>query len=194
MPSDRRLLQRCLNHEPGSWSDFVDQFLGLIYHVVRQTGQQQGRELPPDDVEDLAAEVLSQVVARDYAVLRHFKGQGTLASYLSVIARRACLHHLVERAAEHAVHGAGSQQLADYEDQAPPAADGLSQLEEVQQLLRTLPPRERRVVSMFYLEGRTYEEISEELEVPVNSIGPILARARKKLREGSSGISGHDSH
>jgi RNA polymerase sigma-70 factor (ECF subfamily) len=37
-------------------------------------------------------------------------------------------------------------------------------------------------VRLFYLEGRSYEEISTELNIPVNSIGAILARARKKLR------------
>ena len=36
---------------------------------------------------------------------------------------------------------------------------------------------------MFYLEGRSYEEISTKLNIPVNSIGPVLSRARKKLRE-----------
>jgi len=39
-------------------------------------------------------------------------------------------------------------------------------------------------VRLYYLEGRTYEEISTELNVPVNTIGPILSRARKKLRTG----------
>ena len=37
---------------------------------------------------------------------------------------------------------------------------------------------------MHYIEGRSYEEISAELNIPVNSIGPILSRARKKLRTG----------
>ncbi len=182
-PADRGLLQRCLNHEPGAWSDFVDRFLGLIYHVVQQSAHQRGRTLPPDDVEDIAAEVLTQIVSRDYAALRQFRGHASLAAYLTVIARRACLHHIAGMAADHALHGAGRGHLDELEDEEPPAADGLSQLEEVQQLLRTLPPRERRVVSLFYLEGRTYEEISEDLGIPVNSVGPILARARKQLRQ-----------
>ena len=42
---------------------------------------------------------------------------------------------------------------------------------------------EREIVRLFYLEGRTYEEISAEVDVPVNSIGAVLSRARAKLRE-----------
>ena len=38
------------------------------------------------------------------------------------------------------------------------------------------------LVRLFYLEGRSYEEISTQLNIPVNSVGAILSRARKKLR------------
>jgi RNA polymerase sigma-70 factor (ECF subfamily) len=64
----------------------------------------------------------------------------------------------------------------------PPRGDGLEHLEEVQKLLSRLPSKERKVVRLYYLEGRSYEEISTELNIPVNTIGPILSRARKKLR------------
>jgi RNA polymerase sigma-70 factor (ECF subfamily) len=65
----------------------------------------------------------------------------------------------------------------------PPRTPGLESLEEVEKLLSKLPAREREVVRLHYIEGRSYEEISTELKVPVNSIGPILSRARKKLRK-----------
>ena len=59
----------------------------------------------------------------------------------------------------------------------------MESLEEVERLLRRLSGRERDIVRLFYLEGRTYEEISTESNVPVNTIGSVLSRARKKLRE-----------
>src|SRR5215813_5707558 len=69
---DRDLLKRCLSHQPGSWCEFVDRFLGLIYHVIHHTAHLRSTPLTPEDVEDLAAEVLLQIVAADYAVLRQF--------------------------------------------------------------------------------------------------------------------------
>jgi RNA polymerase sigma-70 factor (ECF subfamily) len=53
----------------------------------------------------------------------------------------------------------------------------------VEKLLKRLSGREREIVRLYYLEARTYEEISTETDVPVNTIGTILSRARKKLRE-----------
>src|SRR5439155_9692320 len=82
---------------------------------------------------------------------------------------------------------ARAKDVSEAEVEQPPRAEvGLESLEEVQKLLSRLPSRERRVVALYYLEGRSYEEISTELNIPVNTIGPILSRARKKLRGGTS--------
>jgi RNA polymerase sigma-70 factor, ECF subfamily len=183
---DRTLLQRCLAHQPGSWNDFVDRYLGLIYHVIHHTAHLRSMPLRAEDTEDLAAEILLQIVANDYAVLRQFKGQSSLATYLTVIARRACVHELARRAQAREVQPRedGNQKMPVPEpEEAPQAEMGLESLEEVERLLSKLPRREREVVRLFYLEGRSYEEIATDLNLPVNSIGPILSRARKKLRK-----------
>ena len=183
---DRELLRRCLAKQPGAWNDFVDRYLGLIYHVVQHTAHLRSMPLKPEDTEDLGAEVLLQIVANDYAVLRQFRGNSSLATYLTVISRRICVHELARRMAArevHTSHPAPEPVEHDSEDRA----SGIERLEEVERLLSKLPTRERSVVRLHYIEGRTYEEISTELNVPVNTIGPILSRARKKLRANARG-------
>ena len=88
--ADQVLLDCCLRHEAGAWKAFVDRFLGLISHVVERTSQMVGMPLRAADVEDVAAEVLLQVIKNDFAVLRRFRRQSSLATYLTVIARRVC--------------------------------------------------------------------------------------------------------
>ena len=183
---DKELLQRCVSKHPGAWNDFVDRFLGLIYHTIHHTAHLRSVTLRPEDVEDVAAEVLLQIIAKDYAVLRQFKGQSSLATYLVVIARRICVHELVRRSAAAEVQPARTHDVSEADVEQPPRTEvGLESLEEVQRLLARLPSKERRVVAMYYLEGRSYEEISTELNIPVNTIGPVLSRARKKLRGGA---------
>jgi len=46
-----------------------------------------------------------------------------------------------------------------------------------------LDPQEARVVRMYHLEGMSYEQISHEVGLSENSIGPVLSRARGKMRE-----------
>ena len=180
---DRALLQRCLNHEPGAWNDFVDRYLGLIYHVIRHTAHLRSVPLSPEDTEDVAAEILLQLVANDYAIFRQFRGHASLATYLTVIARRTCIQELVRRTGGQEAQARPEVHRAANREEQPRALQGLENLEEVQRLLRKLPARERQVVRLFYFEGRTYEEISTALHIPVNSIGPILSRARQKLRQ-----------
>ena len=188
LAADRTLLERCLAHQSGSWNDFVDRFLGLIYHVVRHTAHLRSLSLLPEDIEDVAAEILQRIAANDYAVLRHFRQQSSLAAYLAVIARRICITELVRRApTSEAAHKEEARPRT--RRPAEPPADshlGLEKLEEVQRLLRKLPSRERQVVRLHYLEGRSYEEISTALGIPVRSIGPVLARARQRLSGGVS--------
>jgi RNA polymerase sigma-70 factor (ECF subfamily) len=179
---DRSLLQRCLNHDRGAWNDFVDRFLGLIYHVVHHTAFLRSTPLPPEDTEDVVAEILLQLIANDYAALRQFRGESSLATYLTVVARRICVHELARRAAARDVQPKADGHMEEAEAPAKTQA-GLENLEEVQKLLGKLPSREREVVRLSYLEGRSYEEISTAMHIPINSIGPILSRARKRLRK-----------
>jgi RNA polymerase sigma-70 factor, ECF subfamily len=181
---DRDLLQRCLAKQPGSWNDFVDRFLSLIYHVIHYTAHLRSARVPPEDVEDIAAEVLLQIVADDYKVLRQFKGHANLATYLTVIARRICIHELNRRQSVREAIRRGDPRTPDEPlDDSPVALKSMESLEEVESLLRKLGGQDREIVRLFYLEGRSYEEISTELDVPVNTIGAKLTRARQKLRE-----------
>lgn len=184
---DRDLLKRCLSHKSGAWNDFVDRFLGLIYHVINHTAQLRSTPLQPEDVEDLASEILLQIVSRDYEVLRQFREKCSLATYLTVVARRICVHELARKWAVREV-----QPTKDDEDldgvEAPPSharTRRTENLEEVEKLLRKLSGKEREVVHLYYLEERSYEEISTSLNIPVNSVGAVLSRAREKLRKAS---------
>ena len=180
---DRDLLRRCLNKEPGAWNDFVDRYLSLIYHVINYTAYLRSVRLGPEDVEDIAAEILLQLVEDNFKILRQFRGESSLATYLTVVARRLCVRELVRRKKRQEALARGDVVVPPDETEGDPAAQkGLERLEEVEYLLKHLKGREREIVRLYYLEGRTYEEISIETNVPVNTIGVVLTRAREKLR------------
>ena len=123
---DRTLLRRCLNKEPGSWNDFVDRFLSLIYHVIGYTAHLRSVRLAPEDLEDIAAEVLLKIVANNFKVLREFRGNASLATYLSVVARRICVQELVRRQGVKDAIKRGESRLPEVEpDDAPAAVKGM---------------------------------------------------------------------
>jgi len=174
---DRSLLDRCLAQKPRAWEDFVDRFTGLIIHVVNHTARCRSIMLSSADREDLTAEVLLNIVQNDFAVLRHFRGNCSLATYLTVVARRVVVRKLVGSRTATALGDA-----ADAAAVEPGAEQRITDRDEVQSLMEQLDQSEADVVRMYHLEGKTYQEISRSTGVPTNSVGPLLSRARTKLR------------
>jgi RNA polymerase sigma-70 factor (ECF subfamily) len=174
---DRSLLDRCLAQKPRAWEDFVDRFTGLIIHVVNHTARCRSIMLSSADREDLTADVLLNIVQNDFAVLRHFRGNSSLATYLTVVARRVVVRKLVGSRTATALGDA-----ADAAAVGPGAEQRITDRDEVQSLMEQLDQSEADVVRMYHLEGKTYQEISRTTGVPTNSVGPLLSRARTKLR------------
>lgn len=182
LQDDQQLVQRCLTHQPGAWNDFVDSYLSLIYRIIHHTAHLRGVTMQPEDVEDLASDILLQVVANNYAVLRQFQGRSTLATYLTIICRRNCIHLLARKFGTAAIFKSGPLDPQAMQETVADLEDNSDSLEHVHDLLTQLPKGVREVVRLHYLVGLSYEEISAQLGIPVNSIGPLLTRARQKLR------------
>ncbi len=182
---DRSLLDRCLSRKPRAWEDFIDRFMGLVVHVINHTAQCRSINLSSADREDLAAEVFVAVVDNDMAVLRHFRGKSSLATYLTVIARRVVVRKLVD--GHSSVPLGDMVARAESEDFEP--EQRIANREEVGRLLGELEGSEAAVVRMYHLEGKTYQEISRSTGMPENSVGPMLSRARAKMRH-RAGVDG----
>lgn len=180
-PNDRELLDRLLTGDQHAWPEFVDRFLGLIYHVVGHSADCRGVQLTAADREDLIADVFVALLDRDMAALRRFQRRSSLYTYLSVIARRVVLRRLMQHAGQ-----VGATTPAPFGEEAPAAEASAEQRvanqDEVAQMLGGLPEMEAQVVRLFHLEGRSYGEISQSTGVPENTIGPVLSRARTRLR------------
>jgi RNA polymerase sigma-70 factor (ECF subfamily) len=177
------LLQRCLSRKPHAWENFVDRFLGLVLHVVRHTARSRSIRLSTEDEEDLAEEFFLAVVRDDFSVLRRFRGESSLATYLTVVARRVVVRELLKRYAESRATISGSERQEDVPSRAASPEERISNSDEVQRLMRGLSGPEADVVRMYHLEGKTYREISSAVGLPENSIGPTLSRARAKMRQ-----------
>ena len=180
---DRELLNRCLAAEPASWKDLVDRFLGLFVHVVHHTAHARSVHLTPEDVDDLCAEVYLALLDRNYAVLRAFRGECSLATYLTVVARRVIVREMARRRMAEALgHVTAHQAAIDLAGHERPEVQRIDDRDEIQKMLAGLPDMEAKIVRQYHIEGRSYREISTGLGVPENSIGPALTRARAKLR------------
>lgn len=191
---DRSLLTRCLERKPGAWEDFVDRFMGLVIHVINHSSHIRSIRLDDADRDDLCAEVFLAFIRDDFAVLRHFRGKSSLATYLTVVARRIVVRQLLKRKTtarldEHSASAAASANVTDGGTHGDTVEQRISDREQVQRLLDSLEGEQAEVVRLFHLEGKSYREISSATGIPENSVGPVLSRARQKLRAGAEASS-----
>jgi len=176
LPADRELLEACLTARPGSWESFIGRFGGLFAHVVERAASHRRTPLSAADREDLVAEIVLECLRNKAAVLRAFAGRASLSTYLTVIARRVTVRHLVK--------DFDAFRLPITPDQAV-AAELPRRIEDrelIETLLEGLDEQEARLVRLHHLEARSYGEISRITGLPLGSIGPALSTARGKMR------------
>ncbi|MBL9123159.1 MAG: sigma-70 family RNA polymerase sigma factor [Planctomycetaceae bacterium] len=174
------MLERCLARAPRAWEDFVDRYLGLVVHVINHTAQARSIRLTPEDRDDLCADVFLAVIQDDFAVLRHFRGLSSLATYLTVVARRIVVRQLMNQKSARLAPAAAH---ATSDSNSNGAEALLADREQVTRLMDQLDAGEAELVRLYHLEGKSYQEISAAVGMPENSVGPLLSRARKKLRQ-----------
>lgn len=174
---DRDLLRRCLEGIEGAWENFIDRYIALITHVVTSSAQVRYSVLPDEMRDDMVAEILLALVDDDKAILRRFRGQSSLGTYLVVVSRRIAMRRLSKL---------GNAEVAARPLMGEPASAEqeltVDNTEEVETLLLKLPESEATAIRMFHLEHRSYGDIGTHIGIPENSVGPLLSKARKRLR------------
>lgn len=174
------LLKRCFDHQEEAWPDFVDRYLPLIYHVVVLTSQNRSAVLSDADHETLVGEILEELVRKDYALLRQFRGESSLPAYLTVVARRICVRRLITMRQESALGHVQAHRIS-FEGSSAEIEPVLA-LEEVDRLLGILEPDAARIVRLYHVEFQGYRDIARKLDIDEAQIAEVLREARKRLK------------
>jgi RNA polymerase sigma-70 factor (ECF subfamily) len=181
--TDEELIARVLTGDRGSYDVLVARHADLVYTIVLRILWNE------DDADDVAQETF----VRAYRALPRFRGDSKFSSWLYRIAVNRALTHLKRRKRR----SAGDAEVADAADGIPGSEPVLGRSEEdperqvlaaeeramVREAVAKLPPRYRAVITLFYLEERSYKEVAGVLGVPVGTLKTHLHRARALLRD-----------
>lgn len=102
-------------------------------------------------------------------------------------AYRVCKNAWIDELRSREVRQRYPQLVVEGGNDAPSAehtADGEKELEAVTAALDGLPPEQRLALTLVAIEGKSYAEAAEILDVPVGTIMSRIARARRSLNEG----------
>jgi RNA polymerase sigma-70 factor (ECF subfamily) len=189
--ADLALVRKLVAGDGSAWRVLVSGYQRLVLARVAATARELNQGLGSADAEDLCAEVFSQLVRDEFAALKRFEGRSSLATWLCVVTRRIVLRRLVVARREPAQPGAQPPVLETLPN--PASEEPLSVIISVEDRKRLaaeiarLSERHQELARLFYMEGRSYREISQQLGISMNSIGPTLQRVHEKLRAAMEG-------
>ncbi|MEO8426389.1 MAG: sigma-70 family RNA polymerase sigma factor [Verrucomicrobiota bacterium] len=148
---------------------FQNKVFGLAFSMVRN--------------ETMAEDLTQDVFMKIWKALPGYHGDASLSTWIYTITRNTCLTEIKKRTARPTV----SFDEPEFEDAleklpACQTSDREAGAElDIQVMLARLPEKYRRVITLFYLEQKSYDEVSAMLGIPMGTVKTFLFRARKEL-------------
>jgi len=170
------LCRRIASGESHLFGRIVDEYSGLVASAIAAQGVDRS------DIEDVAQAVMVSA----YRGIAGFRGDAKLSSWLYRIAINAARAHLKKGARRLESH---SVELAMESGQHPvdetrSAADGSAvRNRALGQAMDQLNDVQRTVLMLYYMDERSYEEISETLGININTVRTHIRRGKMKLAE-----------
>lgn len=174
MESDETLIERTLQGDLAAFERLVERHRGIVFRVAT-------RIVGPDDAEDVSQDAFLRAFHR----LGQYRGAATFRTWLLQITQNTALNTLTRARRRPTEMVDDSPEAADRDPVRQPVTE-LERRERQHRLelkLRTLRPEYRSLLVLRDLEGLSYSEISDVLEMPLGSVKGRLHRARDELIE-----------
>jgi len=160
--------------DTGSFRSIYEETAGFVYNVALRIVKRS------QDAEEVAQEVFLNI----YRSLKSFHFKSSFKTWVYRIAVNCALNHLKKMNREENRLGEFNEEL-NYSADFSQHKDALSEKEEqevrVNSLLNVLNPDQRACVVLRNLEGLSYQEIADTLQISINTVRSRLKRAREKI-------------
>lgn len=178
------LLQRMLRRETRAWRQFHQRYDRLIYRAIHKVTQRFASRLSSADVEEIYALLLCSLNARDMHKLRMFEPERghRLSTWVGLLATNAAWDYL--RNLSRQPQRGSSLEAEDVSCGGPDPFHMLAAKEEwlrVRDMLSSFSEKDRTFVELFFLQGRTPEQIAEEMQISVKTVYSKKHKIRCRL-------------
>jgi RNA polymerase sigma-70 factor (ECF subfamily) len=161
-----------------AFRQLMDEYRDRVFAFCRRAASRR------EDAEDLAQEVF----IRTWKGLDNFRGESGLTTWIYRIAWNVCASFLEKKG--HSI------EIAVYEENIDDEADALAYAgaeedaqyasfearQQLKVLFERLPAAHKLMLTMYYLQEMTYEEIGAATGRPLGSVKATLHRAKESLR------------
>lgn len=173
---DNRLVSRTLAGDDEAFEDLVRIYYyrirAMVYHHLHRE----------DDLDD----ALQEIFIKAYQALPRFKKRSNFYTWIYRIASNYCIDRLRKRRPE-LVSLKGSEaletQIHSNTDTPEEKYTRTERVLIVRKAIGMLDPIHQNIIVLREIEGLTYDELVESLEIELGTVKSRLARARKELKQ-----------
>lgn len=168
---DEQMMYRIQQGDSQAFQRLVEQHLNPLYRFVRRLLGS------PTDADDIVQETFIKVWRNAH---QWQAGKAKLSTWLHSIAHHCCIDNYRQNSAT----------LVDLDEAAevaaPETTDGIYRtevLDHVEKALQKLPERQRAAILLCYYQGLSNQETADILNISVDALESLLARARRTLKQ-----------
>ncbi len=177
---DLELIRQAVDHSnQQAYTELMQIYKDTIFYMLlRMTGNHE-------DAEDLTIETFGKA----FTNIRQYNGSYAFSTWLFRIASNNCIDFMRKKK-KNVLNQDANEDIDDQDEKFNFVIDLINPEEKfiksqkadvVRQVVETLKPRYRKLILMRYFDERSYEEIAEELELPLGTVKAQLFRAREFL-------------
>jgi RNA polymerase sigma-70 factor (ECF subfamily) len=174
---DRELVDAVLANRPGAFERLVRDYQGLCWHIIQRMVRH------PEDARELCQETFLKV----HQCLHQYRYESALKSWIGRVAYTIALRHLQRRriplqeSCGDDFDEAWVETIGDGFDLEAACADEET-VRHLHAAIETLPPLQRTVLTLYYLEEMPIPEIARITGLAGGTIKSHLFRSRLRLR------------
>ncbi len=175
LDTDLEIVARCRDGDREAFADLVRRYQSKVLTLAARILNSRV------EAEDIAQDIFVKV----FQSLRDFRGASQFSTWLYRITVNDCLNHIRRRARQQQTLSARE---ANDRGGASPASNPQRALEQkerralVQAKLQALSPEHRSILLLRDIEGLSYEEIGDVLQLESGTVKSRLHRARTELK------------
>lgn len=180
---DYKLVRRAVdNGDQSAYAELMDRYKDSIYYMLLKMVNNK------DDADDLTIEAFGKAFNR----LHQYTPNYAFSTWLFKIASNNCIDFIRRRkkgvfSLDAPIAGMDGDDLTidvrDHDRNPEEEAIHMQKVKMMRDVVQKLKPRYRRLVELRYFEEYSYEEIAEELALPLGTVKAQLFRARDFLHQ-----------
>jgi RNA polymerase sigma-70 factor (ECF subfamily) len=183
--NDAQLRDRLLTHNAAAWREFHRRYDRMVSACVKRVIVRFARVVPSDAIHEIRANFYAALLANDLHKLRTFDvARGNkLGSWIGLIAINAAWDYLRICARRPTAPLLAAERLPSEGADLVQVSAARQTCDHLADVVSALPPRDREFVRLYFVDGRSPQEVAEALGMNVKTVYTKKHRLTRQLRD-----------